>query len=142
MFLKVLKCDLQSGEFVVLCDFAENYSFILQDGVQGFHWNNAEATIHPFVIYFKKLDALNMEHEILVMRPDCLKHDSISLHTFRRHLMTFIENIFESPLEKIVYFSDGSAAQYKNRRNFLKITCHNEDFRVALLCNIPWEECL
>jgi hypothetical protein len=30
MFLKELKCNLQSGEFVVLCDFAENYSFILQ----------------------------------------------------------------------------------------------------------------
>jgi hypothetical protein len=44
--------------------------------------------------------------------------------------MKFIEITFESPLKKIVYFSDGSAAQYKNRRNLLKITCHNEDFRV------------
>jgi hypothetical protein len=31
IFLKELKCNLQSGEFVVLCDFAENYSFVLQD---------------------------------------------------------------------------------------------------------------
>jgi hypothetical protein len=67
MFLKKLKCNLQSGEFVVLCDFAENYSFILQDEAQGFHWNNAQATIHPFVIYFKKADILNTEHENLVM---------------------------------------------------------------------------
>jgi hypothetical protein len=29
-----------------------------------------------------------------------------------------------------VYFSDGSATQYENRRNFLHITCHNEDFGV------------
>jgi hypothetical protein len=42
--------------------------------------------------------------------------------------MKFIENKFESPLKNVVYFSDGSAAQYKNRRNSLKITCHNEDF--------------
>jgi hypothetical protein len=54
MFLKELKCDLQSGEFVVLCAFVENYSFVLQDGAQRFHWNNAQATIHPYVIYFKK----------------------------------------------------------------------------------------
>jgi hypothetical protein len=46
VFLKELKCNLQSGEFVVLCDFAENYSFVLQDEAQGFHWNNAQATIH------------------------------------------------------------------------------------------------
>jgi hypothetical protein len=30
----------------------------------------------------------------------------------------------------MVYFSDGSAAQYKNRKNVLNITCHNEDFGV------------
>jgi hypothetical protein len=85
-------------------------------------------SIHPFVIYFKKLDALNTEHENLVMISDCLEHDYILVHTFRWHLMTFIENTFEPPPKKIVYFSDGSAAQYKNRRNLLKITYHNKDF--------------
>jgi hypothetical protein len=30
-FLKELKCNLQAGEFVVLYDFAENYSSVLQD---------------------------------------------------------------------------------------------------------------
>jgi hypothetical protein len=114
----------------------------LQDEAQWFHWSNAQATIHSFVIYFKKSDALNTEPENLVMIPYCLKHDSILVHIFRRHLMKFIENTFESPLKRIVYFSDGSAAQYKNRRNLLKITCHNENFRVALLCNIPWEDYL
>jgi hypothetical protein len=115
MSLKELKCNLQSGEFVVLCDFAENSSFVLQDGAQGFHWNNAPTTIHPYVIYFKKSDALNTEHENLVMIPDCLTHDSILAHTFQRHLMTFIENTFELPLKKIVYFSDGSASKHKNK---------------------------
>jgi hypothetical protein len=70
LFIKALKCNLQSGEFVVLCDFAENYSFVLQDEAQGFHWNNAQATIHQLVIYFKKSDALNTEHENLVMISD------------------------------------------------------------------------
>jgi hypothetical protein len=45
--------------------------------------------------------------------------------------MKFNEKKFESALKKKnVYFSDGSPAQYKNRRNLLKITCHNEDFGV------------
>jgi hypothetical protein len=105
MFLKELKCDLQSGEFVVLCDFAENYSFVLQDEAQEFHWNNAQATIHPFVIYFKKSDALNSEHESLVMISDCLKNDSILVHTFQRYLMKFIEKTFEPPLKKKLFVS-------------------------------------
>jgi hypothetical protein len=87
MFLKELKCNVQSGKFVVLCDFAKNYSFVLQDEAQGFHWNNAQATIHPFVIYFKKLDALNIEHENLVMIPKFLNHDSILVRSFQRHLL-------------------------------------------------------
>jgi hypothetical protein len=41
--------------------------------------------------------------------------------------MKFIENTFESPLKKIVYFSDGSADQYKNRKTLLNIICHNEN---------------
>jgi predicted metal-binding protein len=45
MFLKELKCNLQSSEFVVLSNFAENYSFVLQDEAHGFHWNNAQASI-------------------------------------------------------------------------------------------------
>jgi hypothetical protein len=31
----------------------------------------------------------------------------------------------------MVYFSDRSAAQYKNRKKLLNITCHNEEFGVA-----------
>jgi hypothetical protein len=100
MFLKELKYNLQSGEFVVLCDFGENYSFVLQDEAQGFPWNKARGTIHPFVIYFKKSDILNTEHENLVMMSDCLKHGSILVHTFQWHLMKFIENTFKSPLKK------------------------------------------
>jgi hypothetical protein len=128
MFLKELKCNVQSGEFVVLCNFAENYSFVLHNEAHGFYRNNAQSNIRPFVIYFKKSDALNTEHENLVMISDCLKHDSIVVYSFQQHVMKFIENTFESPLKKkIVYFSGGSAAQYKNRKKLQNITCHNED---------------
>jgi hypothetical protein len=44
--------------------------------------------------------------------------------------MKFIENTFESPLKKIVYFSDGSAAQYKTEKKLLNIICHNEHLAV------------
>ena len=44
-----LKGTLMPGEFIVLADFSENYSFVAQDEPQGFHWNNSQATI---VIYY------------------------------------------------------------------------------------------
>jgi hypothetical protein len=45
------------GEIIVLCDLAENYSFILQDEVQGFYWNSARAAIDPFAIYYREMPA-------------------------------------------------------------------------------------
>ena len=52
-FSKNEKESLQPGELIIICDFAENFSFVLQDGAQGFHGNNSQATVHTFVIYYK-----------------------------------------------------------------------------------------
>ena len=45
------KESLKPGEFLVLADFSENYSFVIQDEVQSFHWNNSSATVHPVQKY-------------------------------------------------------------------------------------------
>jgi hypothetical protein len=36
-YLKESKENLQSGQCIILADFSDNYSLILQDAVQGFH---------------------------------------------------------------------------------------------------------
>ena len=51
-FLADLKANLKEGEVIIMGDFSENYSFIIQDAVQGYHWNNDQATLHPFVVYY------------------------------------------------------------------------------------------
>lgn len=45
-FYSTCKATLKPGEVLVAADFSE-------DAAQGFHWNNAQATIHPFVIYYR-----------------------------------------------------------------------------------------
>lgn len=47
------KAKLAEGEVLVNCDFAENYSFVLQDEVQSYHWTSSQATLHPFIVYYK-----------------------------------------------------------------------------------------
>lgn len=47
MFLAERKENLIPGEFIVIADFSLNYSFVVQDEVQSFHWNNLQATVHP-----------------------------------------------------------------------------------------------
>ncbi len=31
----------------------QKISFLIQVGAQGFHWKDSQATIHPFVAYYK-----------------------------------------------------------------------------------------
>ena len=51
-FLKAIKHNLLGNEVVVLLDFAENYSYAIQDEVQSFNWNNSQCSLHPVIIYF------------------------------------------------------------------------------------------
>ena len=41
-FYAMCKSSLQPGEILATADFSENYSFVLQDAAQGFHWNNSQ----------------------------------------------------------------------------------------------------
>ena len=50
-FLRVKKVSLKFDEAVLILNLAENYSFVVQDCTQSYHWNNAHVTIHPFLLY-------------------------------------------------------------------------------------------
>ena len=125
-----VKDSLQIGEFLVLLDFAENYAFVLQDAAQGFHWNNAQATIHPFVCYYRSDDTLKHISHIVIS--DFMKHDTVSVHLFQRNLVRFLKDRFDATPSKMIYFSDGAASQYKNRKNFSYLCHHVEDFEVRI----------
>jgi hypothetical protein len=57
-FYTYIKKSLKEGEFLETADFSENYSFVIQDAIQGFHWNNSQATVHPFVAYYYAMLAM------------------------------------------------------------------------------------
>ena len=128
-FLNDLKSQLQQKEFITICDFAENYSFVLQDEVQGYHWNNSQASLHPFVVYYKDEQGI-VQHVSLVIISECLSHDTTAVHLFQRLLVNYLKEKVGGFPAKIYYFSDGAASQYKNKKNFLNLCHHQEDFGV------------
>lgn len=128
-YLRHLKENLPQNECIILADFAENYAFVLQDSVQGFHWNNAQATIHPFVIYYI-LEETKLTHLSLVIISDCMVHDAVAVHLFQRLMIDFLKQNLPHKFEKLNYFSDGAASQYKNKSNFLNLCHHEKDFGV------------
>jgi hypothetical protein len=73
-----------------------------------------------------------MEHEIVVITPDFLKHDSVLVHTSQRHPMNCIKNTFESPLKErnclLLWWVCSSTEEPKILLSFRR---HNGDFRMA-----------
>ena len=78
-YLKERKEKIDESSCVVLLDFAENYHFIVQDEVQGYHWNKEQCTVHPVVIYYKD-GGNNLKHKSLCFLSDDLDHDTSVVH--------------------------------------------------------------
>ena len=124
-FLKQKKSELTEEECLVLADFAENFSFVMQDEIQSFHWVNKQATVHPFVLYFKENDKL--KHKSLCILSDHLKHDTAVFYCFQQILTDHIKEVIPK-IKKLMYFTDGAASQYKNKKNFVNLCSHQKDF--------------
>ncbi len=125
-FCSEMKERLKDGEILVICDFAENYSVVMQDAAQSFHWNNIQVTLHPFVAYYR--DGGELKHTSLVLISDCLIHDTTAVHLFQGHLVDHLQSHLGRMPSKIIYFSDGAASQYKNFKNLTNLCLHEEDF--------------
>ena len=91
-------------QFVVIGDFSENYSFVLQDAAQGFHWNNSQATIHPFVAYYRQSGKLEYVSYIIIS--DCLHHDTIAVHLFQKNLAQFLQENFQKWTKYFIFQMD------------------------------------
>lgn len=124
-FLREAKESLKEGELIIIMDFSENYAFTVQEAVQAFHWNNNRATLFPVVIYYRENDELRPLSFVGIS--DCMNHDTISVYMFQTELMTFLKDRFP-PINKISYFTDGAAAQFKNKKSFANLLNHERDF--------------
>ena len=92
------KSGLKIGELLVAVDFAENYAFVLQDAAQGFHWNNAQATIHSFIVYYTNSEKLC--HLSYVIISDCMQHDTVAFHLFQKCFIKLLTEKLPFSLKK------------------------------------------
>ena len=126
-FLNYLKQNLELHEAIIILDFSENYSFVVQDAVQGFHWNNTQSTIHPIAIYYKEPNEDVCKICCMCVISDCMTHDAITVHSFIKVALKYLTQI-RPQLSKLYYFTDGAASQYKNFKNINNLLYHERDF--------------
>ena len=123
-FMNITKGKLTENECIAVCDFSENYAFVVQNSIQGIHWNNNQATVHPFAIYYKNINS-EIRMKSFVIISECLHHDTIAVHVFQKYLVQFLKKTLKQ-ISKIIYFSDG--AQHKNKIIFANLAHHEKDF--------------
>ena len=92
-YLKNLKENLNDSEYIVLGDFAENYKFIVQDEIQGYHWNKDQCTLHSIVIYFKSGES-ELKANSLCFISDDVDHDTCFVYEIQKHITKSIREEF------------------------------------------------
>ena len=65
-----------------MLDFSENFSFIIQGESQGFHWENSQCTVHPFVVYHEKSNDDEIIHKSFSFLSPNAKRNTFIMYTF------------------------------------------------------------
>ena len=126
-YLKNRKNAIQFDRAIVLVDFSENYSFVVKDEVQGYHWNRNQCTLHPAVVYAKDQNNQSSKAHSFCFMSEDLIHDIGFVYALQQILTNYIKEKFPS-IKFLKYFSDGCSGQYKNFKNFLNLTHYYQDF--------------
>lgn len=100
----------------------------MQDAVQGFHWANAQCTIHPTAMYYKD-DNNELQFTSLVAIAEFSKHNHTSVRLFLDSSIQFIKQRLPN-ITKIIFFSDGAGGQYKNRMTFYNICQMKSEYKM------------
>ena len=118
---------MKANEVIALGDFAENYQFVVHDEIQSYYWSQEYCTLQQLVVYFIDADG-NIQHNSL-----CFISDDNDPNTNFVYKIITILNYLKNNLpivDKIFYFSDGCAEQYKNCKNFINLCHHQQDFNM------------
>lgn len=124
-YLKFSKEQLKDDEVIALLDFSENLSFEIQFQIQSYYYNKPQCTIHPICMYYKEGNELKTKSIIFIA--ESLQHNVNAVYLFQRKLIEYLRAA-RSSTKKIIFFSDGAASQYKNKKNFLNLCLFREDF--------------
>ena len=85
-YIQYKKCkgNLESGEVVMVHDFAKNYLCQHQHEPQGLHWILPQVTLHPTAVHYRcPVDNCHLVTHEVVHVPDDLKHNAHLLEKFQ-----------------------------------------------------------
>ena len=105
-YMRDLKATMTPMEdLIVQGDFSENFSYVVQDEIQSFHWENKQATLHPFVAYFKNEDG-TLEHRNICVVSDSTDHTTATVYAFLKVVIEHLKVNFHLSRKFIILLMD------------------------------------
>ena len=95
--------------------------------MQWYHWNNSQATLHPFIAHY--LNSNTLVSKFFCVISDEMKHYNTAVHEFMSIILPQIKQILPN-LIKCYYLTDGAGSHYKNYKNFANLCHYKADFGV------------
>ena len=114
---------------IVIGDFAENYQFLVQDEIQYYHWSKKYCTLQALVLYFIDDDG-DIHHNSLCFMTTTIFFKIIVIDYLKENLPI---------MDKIFHFSEDCAEQYKNSKNFINLSHHQQDLNMDTEWIYSWQ---
>ena len=93
---------------VVQMDFAQNFTFVIQQEIQSAYYSRKQATI--FTVYIK----VGEEHRNMAIISDYLPHDTRFVYCAQKTIIDFLRQEYRNVF-KINYVTDGATARFKSK---------------------------
>ena len=136
--LKSLKENLPENESIVLRDSVENYTFLVQDEIQGMYWNKQQCSLRLVFIYHRKSN--QTKSHFLCFISDYLMHDVDFVYIVIKETVAFVKNFILGNLFKVHYFFHGCSGQMQESgKNFLNL-CYHERFFMFFVCRLSLQQ--
>ena len=68
-----------------------------------------------------------LQHPNICVISDCKDHTTVTVFAFLKVVLEYLKTELPA-VKKIHYFTDGCAGQYKNKKNFINLCHHEDDF--------------
>jgi hypothetical protein len=142
-FRKLL-ATFPKGTAVSVIDFAENYSFLIQNEIQSLHWYSDQVTILVHIVYSHAEQAVDGRESTEENR-DIVKELHFYISDDKEHGTVFVQHCMvdvhfkqleeqKVTIQKHVVFFDGAASQFESAHGFYFVARH-----CHLLTGVPME---
>ena len=126
--MRQLKADLTPGEIILHEDFSENYLIKHQNEIMSAHWSSESVTLFTAIVYYRPTEGSDLSHLSYVITSEELCHDKSAVYSFNKHILEDAQSRLPWAIEKVHYWSDGAASQFKNKYTLGNLTHHQDEF--------------